>query len=272
MDERDELIEVYYHTGLKYKEIQAILAIRHRIIISNSQLKRVLKKIGLGRRRYSNLNDAITFIHNLMRTSAGIGYRLMHAKCLECGINIKMHDVRLIQKAIDPVAVEFRSRRRLQRRRYSARGPNFVWHLDGYDKLKQFGLPIHGCIDGFSRKIIWLKVYNTNNDSSVIGGYYVEAITDLKACPRRTRSDFGTENSTVRDFQLALTGMREAHLYGASTANTRIEAWWSFLLSHFTYYWLDVFRNLEFNGHFAGTFIDKNLVRFCFLGIIQVRT
>jgi hypothetical protein len=35
-------------------------------------------------------------------------------------------------------------------------GPNFAWHADGYDKLKPYGFPIHGCIDGFSRRLIWL--------------------------------------------------------------------------------------------------------------------
>ena len=23
-----------------------------------------------------------------------------------------------------------------------------VWHVDGYDKLKPYGFPVHGCIDG----------------------------------------------------------------------------------------------------------------------------
>lgn len=27
-------------------------------------------------------------------------------------------------------------------------GPDFVWHLDGYDKLKPYGFAIHGYIDG----------------------------------------------------------------------------------------------------------------------------
>ena len=27
-------------------------------------------------------------------------------------------------------------------------GPDFVWHIDGYDKLKPYGFTIHGCIDG----------------------------------------------------------------------------------------------------------------------------
>ena len=31
---------------------------------------------------------------------------------------------------------------------YCVKGPNYVWNLDGYDKLSPFGLCIHGCIDG----------------------------------------------------------------------------------------------------------------------------
>ena len=29
-----------------------------------------------------------------------------------------------------------------------APGLNQAWHMDGYDKLKPFGFPIHGAIDG----------------------------------------------------------------------------------------------------------------------------
>jgi hypothetical protein len=69
---------------------------------------------------------------------------------------------------------------RLRCKQYSAVGPNFIWHIDGYDKPKPFGLCVSGCIDGFSRKIIWLDVYKTNSDPKVIGGYYITAVQKLK--------------------------------------------------------------------------------------------
>ena len=31
----------------------------------------------------------------------------------------------------------------------SLKGPNYVWHMDRYDKLSPYGLAIHGCIDGY---------------------------------------------------------------------------------------------------------------------------
>ena len=37
-------------------------------------------------------------------------------------------------------------------------GPNFIWHADGYDKLKPFGITIHAAIDG----------YNNNTQSAAV--------------------------------------------------------------------------------------------------------
>ena len=33
------------------------------------------------------------------------------------------------------------------------KGPDFVWHIDGYDKLKPYGFTIHGCVDGLAHLI-----------------------------------------------------------------------------------------------------------------------
>jgi len=79
----------------------------------------------------------------------------------------------MILRELDPRGVDDRMRRRLVRRTYHAVGPNAVWHIDGYDKIKPFGLCVGGCVDGFSCKVIWLNVYFTNNDPKVIGGYYL---------------------------------------------------------------------------------------------------
>ncbi|CAH3142902.1 unnamed protein product, partial [Porites lobata] len=42
--------------------------------------------------------------------------------------------------------------------------PNGTWHIDGYDKLKPFGFCISGCIDGYSRRVMFLEVAASNND------------------------------------------------------------------------------------------------------------
>lgn len=94
-------------------------------------------------------------------------------------------------------------------------GPNFIWHVDSYDKLKPFGFPINGCIDGYanrivaimvlflvialliasynnhcvlwhtcmsfrySRRIMWLKV-STCSSAATVGQYYLECIKQIE--------------------------------------------------------------------------------------------
>lgn len=99
-----------------------------------------------------------------------------------------------------------RQARRLNRRNYHNPGPHHTWHLDGYDKIKPYGFGINGCIDGFSRRIIWLNVYSSNSDPRIISGYYLDAVNDFKGCPKVVRADPGTENVNVKQIQNALMG------------------------------------------------------------------
>ena len=48
--------------------------------------------------------------------------------------------------------------------------------IDGYDIIKSFGFPIIGCIDGFSRKILWLEIVNSNNDPFATASAYLNFI------------------------------------------------------------------------------------------------
>ena len=73
-------------------------------------------------------------------------------------------------RIIDPEGVESRcrKRRRLKGRRYGTPGPNFLWHVDEWDRLAPFGVFIHGAVDGFSRRILLLEVNSTNKNLSII--------------------------------------------------------------------------------------------------------
>lgn len=228
---------------------------------------------GFARRKYSDLADIVLFIQNQLRGSGALhGYRMMHSKCIEFGLSVRKEDVRLILKELDPVGVNNRLSRRLSRRRYFAEGPNAVWHVDGYDKLSPFGLCINGCVDGFSRKVVWLNVYNTNSDPRVIGGYYLEAVRNCNGCPRRIRADFGTENVLLRDFQQFLRRADNtslSYVEGASTLNQRIESWWGHLRRQCIQHWQDLFKDLHHSGDYSGDFLDKNIVRFTFTATLQ---
>ena len=95
---------------------------------------------------------------------------------------VSKETVRHALRIIDPDGVDRRLRHRLQRRQYKGRGPNFLWHIDGYDKLKPFGFAIHGCIDGYSRRIMWLEVGMSNNDPTVVARYFVKCIIEMGIC------------------------------------------------------------------------------------------
>lgn len=265
----------YFRMGMKYREIRDMLYSCDNIKISLSHLKRILGRYGLWRRKnYTSLDDVFDFINSELQCSGQMhGYRWMHRKCVLNGLNVTKETVRVVLRELDPVGTEMRKRRRLRRRDYISKGPNYCWHMDGYDKLKPYGIAIHGCIDGFSRKIIWLRAYTTNNDPFVIAGYYSNAIKQLGGCPKRIRADFGTENVNVEVMQRTLREQaRTCFLYGTSPLNQRIEAWWGILRRETIQFWMNFFMELKENDMFAGTYLDKELIRMCFLDIIQVST
>ncbi|CAJ1057724.1 uncharacterized protein LOC110369479 [Xyrichtys novacula] len=89
------------------------------------------------------------------------------------------------------------------------------------------------------------------------------------------RGDLGTENGYVRDFQRFLVpihpdGTVDSYLEGASTANQRIEYWWGFLRNQCVEFWMSLFADIRDNGFFDGGFLDKAILQFCCMGLIQM--
>jgi hypothetical protein len=273
-------ITKYFKNGLNYCEIVAMLARENDINISERHLKRLLSKYGLFRRHhYTDVEEVSDFIRKQLQSSGQLhGYRWMWLKCLQHGFVVQKETIRHLLKLLDPNGVETRQRRCLKRRNYCGKGPNFLWHVDGYDKLKPFGFCISGCIDGYSRKLVWIKVNKSNNDPRVIASYYLEAVSDLGSAPTSLRTDMGTENCYLADMQVFLRrngtddivrGGR-AFLYGTSQHNQRIESWWSILRRQNSSFWINFFHELKDDGYYTGDYIDKNVLQFCFMDIIRV--
>ena len=149
---------MYIDLGLSNAEILAFLTLAHRIVISMSTLKRTLRRLKLRRRKdYSDLLDVAMFITKEHQTSGQLyGYRWMYLKCIQNNLRVPRDIVYEIMKMLDPEGIEAGKRHRLRRCQYKSKGPNFVWHIDSYDKLKPYGIAINGCIDSFSRHIVWL--------------------------------------------------------------------------------------------------------------------
>ena len=93
-------------------------------------------------------------------------------------------------------------------------GPNFIWHIDGYDKLKPYGFCIHGAVDGYSRRILWLEEGPSNNNPMVTVQYYLDCVRQLGGCPRVVRGDCGTENIHIAVVQRFLRRHCQDNLAG----------------------------------------------------------
>ena len=131
------------------------------IKISRSTLLNKLKEYGLRRRRNMIDRDHVRRFILEERDGSGkmLGYRAIWKRLQsKHGLQIPHLVIQIILREVDPEGSRLRWANRLHRRSYLNPGPNYCWHADVYDKLKPYGFPIHGCIDRFSRKIMWLKI------------------------------------------------------------------------------------------------------------------
>ena len=92
------------------------------------------------------------------------------------GWSVNRATMRNILKTLDPEGAEHRSIHSLKGRIHWSKGPNYIWHIDGYDKLKPFGFCIHGAIDGNSRRILWLKVGSSHKKPNFFGEYFLDCL------------------------------------------------------------------------------------------------
>ena len=100
----------------------------------------------------------------------------------------------------------------------------FCAHQDGHHKLAFARLAIHGMIDGFSRKVLYLWCSNNNSAHTVLDLFYDSAL--VHGLPEKLYTDFGGENNGAGRFQVAIRLDPESWKKGKSTSNQRIERFW----------------------------------------------
>ena len=241
---REELITHYFHSGLSYTEIISFLFVYHGIQITLRLLNRILRKLGLFCRKFkASITSVIGAIQTeLAFSSSSFGYRMMHQKLRQRKLDVDRETVRIAMTSLDPEGVTARSRHRLHRRVYNARGPNYVWHINGNDKIKPCGFAIHGAIDVYSQKTLWLKVLASNNNPKMIGTLDLNYVSQSKITRRSLRSDRGSENVVIAGLQryfLRSADFANSFRFGSSTANQRIESWWSIMRRSRLDWWIN---------------------------------
>ena len=133
---RDEIIRDFFDLGQTALEI-SFLACIHGIRIRLGQLKLLLRRLRCTRRQnLSDLEEVVEAVEAELKGSGSLlGYRAMHQRLvnhhrLTTTREVVLHALQIF----DPEGVELRSRQRLRRRLYRCKGPNYLWHIDGYDK------------------------------------------------------------------------------------------------------------------------------------------
>lgn len=164
------------------------------------------------------------------------------------GLRVQRRRIRECLARVDPANTALRWGIVVSRRQYSVPWPNSLWHLDGHHSLIRWGLVIHGCIDGFSRRIMFLRC-NNNNLSQTVLELFLKAVEKDGLWPSRIRVDYGVENVQVCDAMVEARGEgRGSFIAGSSTRNQRIERLWRDVfrcVCHLFYY---VFYAMEDTG------------------------
>ncbi|XP_046569874.1 uncharacterized protein LOC124278183 [Haliotis rubra] len=274
---REELIREYYTAGFTQIEICALLYLRHGINLSIRHLNRIMTQRSI--RRHVHMEELVAAVqYELSESGAYLGCRSMSRRLLSRhNIQASRDAVLQIQHELDPEGVQLRRYHRLSRRVYRNAGPNFLIHLDGYDKLKPYGFAIHGCMDGYSRRILWLRVSNTNNDPGVIASYFLDYLKEIQGVPRCIKMDEGTENGVVENIQKAFRWFHgdercgdRSVITGSSHTNQRIERWWRTQRCGGIAYWIDLFKDKVQEGCvITSNRLHIECLRFCFTDLIQ---
>lgn len=168
------------------------------------------------------------------------------------GIKVPRQCVRDSLYRVSPEAVEMRRTTTVSRRVYNVPSSNSLWHIDGLHCLIRWRIVIHGGIDGFSRRIMYLHA-STNNRADTVLKLFLEA-TQKCGWPSRVRSDLGGENVEVARVQIEARGVgRRSHIAGASVHNQRIERLWRDTFRCVCHPFYSLFYEMENCGIFLPT-------------------
>ena len=250
-------------------------------------LSRRLKHFGIKYINYETPLEAVTDAVSKELNGPGrcLGYRALNQKLRnERNIKVPRHLVHNVLAELNPEGLESRAvNKKIKKQKvpFSSEGPLWLVSLDGHNKLCSyqnwtFLLCIYGCLDTFSRKILYLFVSRSNSDPMIVGKKYLEYLTEHRVMPLVHRLDKGTEMGKMSTPHAFLVNKAEimddavdSIIYGPSTSN-KIERWWHDLHERFERYFREhlayLLQRRYYDPHNAE---HRQLMAYVFIPVIQ---
>ena len=183
---------------------------------SRRTIYRRIQEFGLSNSLHSVVSDSDLdlIVSEFVQCHPMSGHRILIGHFRSLNIRIPRQRARDSLIRVDPTGVANRLRKTLHRRQYSVIG---LWHVDGYHKLINWKIVIHGGIDGYSRLIVYLKA--ANNRAATVLSSFLEGV-DEYGLPS------SGENVGISEYMLNHPYRGPSMITGRSVHNQRIERFW----------------------------------------------
>ena len=101
---------------------------------------------------------------------------------------------------------------------------NYLWHIDSNQKFISWRFVIHGCIDEYSRAMLYLKCC-TDNKASTVLQYFDQGVQEF-GLPSGVRGDQGMENVDVSRCMISNQGSGRRSFIAGRRVLHHIERLW----------------------------------------------
>ena len=237
------------------------------LMMSRTTLWRRLKEVGMPLSLYNDITESELdgVVELLVRDFPTYGIVMMWGQLRSMDIVVTRQRVHESLMRVSPTFVHHRRSHTISRRVYSVPSSNYLWHIDGLHCLIRWKIVIHGGIDGYSRRIVYLHA-SSNNRADTVYSLFRGAVAEC-GWPSRVRSDKGGENVDVARAMLSVRGTgRKSHITGSSVHNQRIERLWRDTFRCVGQLYYSLLYGMEDNG-LLDVYNEKDLfaVQFVFL-------
>ena len=122
--------------------------------------------------KYDDISDEALdcVVSTVLHDFFNCGMRTIKGFLLGRGVRVQWSRVRSSLWRTDPAGILLRPTQLsiVNHHHYNVPGPRSLWHLDGNRKLIRWRFVIHGCVDRFSSRIMFLKCSTYNQAATVL--------------------------------------------------------------------------------------------------------